>query len=344
MILEAVALQVKPGFEAEFEAAFRQASSLIASIQGYDSHELHRCLEVQGKYLLLVHWETLEAHTISFRRSPQYQQWKALLHHFYDPFPVVEHFERVPLEPVECSDRPELMDSKLRPPELMHPLLLFRNEALLRLALTHRSYLNENPGNADDNERLEFLGDALLTFLSGEYLYRHQPAIGEDEMTRRRSALVDETQLAKFAIEVGLDLRMRLSKGTAQEGGYTNENLLSSTFEAVVGAYYLDHGDIEAVRPLVEDLFRSVPETVVMSRAGIDAKNRLQEWVHLNVGAITPTYSTEQSGGQDHTPEFVAQVHVGDRLMGEGRGRNKREAQKQAAENALTRLKQRGQI
>jgi heme-degrading monooxygenase HmoA len=95
MILEAVMLHVQPNSEQEFEQVFRQASAIIAAADGYLSHELHRCLEVQGKYLLLVRWTTLEAHEAGFRQSPGYQQWKQLLHHFYDPFPVVEHFEAV---------------------------------------------------------------------------------------------------------------------------------------------------------------------------------------------------------------------------------------------------------
>ncbi len=98
MILEAVVLNVKSGCEGDFEIAFRQASSLISSIDGYLSHELHRCTEVQGKYLLLVRWENLEAHTIRFRNSPEYQEWKRMLHHFYDPFPIVEHFEEVKIK------------------------------------------------------------------------------------------------------------------------------------------------------------------------------------------------------------------------------------------------------
>lgn len=92
-ILEAVMLQIKPGTASAFEAAFRQASPIIASMKGYCGHDLHRCLETPGKYLLLVRWETVEDHTIGFRESPDYQAWKQLLHHFYDPFPVVEHFE-----------------------------------------------------------------------------------------------------------------------------------------------------------------------------------------------------------------------------------------------------------
>ncbi|MEG4203144.1 antibiotic biosynthesis monooxygenase [Microcoleus sp. Pol7_A1] len=98
MILEAVVLNVKSGCEGDFEIAFREASSLISSIDGYLSHELHRCTEVQGKYLLLVRWENLEAHTIKFRNSAEYQEWKRMLHHFYNPFPTVEHFEEVKIK------------------------------------------------------------------------------------------------------------------------------------------------------------------------------------------------------------------------------------------------------
>lgn len=101
-VLEAAYLQVKPGEEAAFEAAFREASPLIAQTSGYAGHTLQRCLEQAGRYLLLVQWQTLEAHTVGFRQSSQYQQWKALLHHFYDPFPVVEHFETVLNYP--CKD------------------------------------------------------------------------------------------------------------------------------------------------------------------------------------------------------------------------------------------------
>ncbi len=97
MILEAAVLPVIAGREAEFESAFREASPIIASVPGYLGHELQRCIETPSRYLLLVRWETLEAHTVGFRGSAEYQRWRALLHHFYDPFPVVEHFELVPL-------------------------------------------------------------------------------------------------------------------------------------------------------------------------------------------------------------------------------------------------------
>jgi len=97
MIVEAAMLQVKPGREEEYEEAFCQASEIISSMKGYISHELQRCMEAKGKYLLLVKWETLEDHTVGFRQSNEYQEWKKQLHHFYDPFPTVEHFEKVQL-------------------------------------------------------------------------------------------------------------------------------------------------------------------------------------------------------------------------------------------------------
>ncbi len=215
----------------------------------------------------------------------------------------------------------------------------FQNTTLLRRALTHRSYVHENPQEGEHNERLEFLGDALLTFLSGEYLYRRYPEKEEDELTRRRSALVDEKQLAKFATEVGLDSRMRLGRGATLEGGYQNPNLLSSAFEAVIAAYYIDNNyDIEAVRAVVEPLFNSVPERIVEIRSNVDPQNRFQEWVQRNITQTPPKYITVQVGGSSHAPEFVAKVFVGDKEYGEGKGRSKKDAKRAAAEDALTRI------
>src|SRR6185436_4572512 len=96
MVLKIAVLNVIPGREREFESAFKQAQAIIASMSGYRSHELHRCIETAARYVLLVHWEKLEDHTVGFRGSPGYQEWRRLLHHFYDPFPVVEHFTAVP--------------------------------------------------------------------------------------------------------------------------------------------------------------------------------------------------------------------------------------------------------
>lgn len=225
----------------------------------------------------------------------------------------------------------------------MHKLLIFNDQKLLRRALTHRSYIHENPQETGHNERLEFLGDAILNFISGDYLYQHHPEMEEDEMTRRRAALVDEKQLAKFATEVGLDFWMRLGHGARQDGGSQNPNLLSSTFEAVVGAYYLDNNrNIEAVRPLVEQLFESVPKEIIGLRSNVDFKNRFQQWVQSKVATTPPKYVTEKIGGTDHAPEFISRVYVGDKPYGEGKGRGKKEAEKRAAEDALTKLKKKG--
>ena len=222
----------------------------------------------------------------------------------------------------------------------MHQLLMFNDEKLLRRALTHRSYMNENPRDVGDNERLEFLGDAILNFISGEYLYRVNPEMGEDEMTRRRAALVDEKQLARFAVEVGLDFRMRLGQGAIRDGGYQNPNLLSSTFEAVIGAYYLDNGrNIEVLRPLVEQLFDSVPKDVMAVRSNIDSKNKFQQLMQANGATTPPKYVTEQVGGADHAPEFISTVYVDGKPYGEGKGSRKQAAEIQAAEDALSKLK-----
>ena len=98
VILEVAVLNVLPGRAQAFEAAFREASGILASMEGYRKHSFHRCLEITGRYLLLVEWETLEHHTEGFRRSPEYQRWKALLHDFYEPFPEVEHYREISLE------------------------------------------------------------------------------------------------------------------------------------------------------------------------------------------------------------------------------------------------------
>lgn len=224
----------------------------------------------------------------------------------------------------------------------------FNNNLLLLSALTHRSYVHENPDSGEHNERLEFLGDALLTYLSGDYLYRLHPEIGEDKLTRKRSALVDEKQLSRFALEVGLDKKMRLGKGAIREGGYQNPNLLSSTFEAVIAAYYLDNNsDIEALRSVIEPLFDSVPEEVVEVRSNLDSINQFQVWVQRHIPQNPPNlpdYQITRTGGAAHAPEFLCEVFVDNKKYGEGKGKNTKEAKKAAANNALLKLEEEGFI
>ncbi len=225
--------------------------------------------------------------------------------------------------------------------------LPFQNAYLLNQALTHTSYKYENPNTGDDNEQLEFIGDALLTFLSGDFLYKRNPELREGTMTVLRSNLVDKSQLARFAAELELGEEMHLGKGEAINGGRKNPSLLSNVFEAVVGAYYLDSG-IEAVRDLVDPLFEeavtnlSTTEDATPKTQG-DPKSRLQQIVldrefANNPSRKPPEYRTIRSGGTDDKPEFTSVVYVAGSEYGRGQDSNKKEAEKRAAEDALQKL------
>ncbi len=132
---------------------------------------------------------------------------------------------------------------------------------------------------------------------------------------------------------------MRLGKGTIQEGGFYNENLLSSTFEAVVGAYYLDNDcDTKALKKIIEPLFDAVPKNIVVSRSNVDSKNRFQKWVQQNVSKNPPKYITIDESGLPHAPVFLAKVVVEGKVYGKGKGKNKKEAEKAAAEDALIKV------
>ncbi|MBE9126393.1 MULTISPECIES: ribonuclease III [unclassified Coleofasciculus] len=228
--------------------------------------------------------------------------------------------------------------------EHLHELLKkipFQDALLLYLALTHRSYIFENPTQTQgDNEQLEFLGDSVLEFLAGDYVFEQFPGRNEGELTKRRSNLVDNTQLAKFATELDLGRWIRLSKGEQLQGGRTKLSLLSNTFEAVIGAYYLDSG-IEAVRELVEPLFDLVVEDAVSQDATPeilnDVKNRFQNWAQTNHQQI-PKYPVTNEVGADHAKMFTVEVRVNGTVYGEGTANKKKEAEKQAASDALRKL------
>lgn len=214
----------------------------------------------------------------------------------------------------------------------------FQNTSLLAMALTHRSYCNEQPQTGEDNERLEFLGDAILNFLSGEFLFNRYPDGSEGELTRLRAALVDEAQLARFAIALDLGSHLKLGKGAERDGGRNNLNLLSSAFEAIVGAYFLDSGsDVRQVRNFVEPFFISVVNTLVITAPKINYKSRFQEWALSNLGE-NPSYAIVAASGFDHAKQFVAEVRVGDKRYGQGQGHRKQAAEKAAAKAALEQL------
>ncbi|MDJ1178879.1 ribonuclease III [Roseofilum sp. BLCC_M91] len=217
-----------------------------------------------------------------------------------------------------------------------------KDEALWLHALTHRSYTNEHSDTLEDNEGLEFLGDAVLGFLVSELIYKRYGSAGnitEAQMTRLRSKLVDEQQLARLAEELGVGQVMRLGKGAIQNNAQNNPALLSDTLEAIIGAYYLDAGIVK-VRQFVTRLFTKVADDLMDSSDAehspslIDSKGKLQQWA-LKEYQQTPDYKLVQEWGEDHEKFFCVEVWVKGKKYGEGKGRRKKEAEKKAAEDAL---------
>lgn len=220
-----------------------------------------------------------------------------------------------------------------------YSLPVIQDRQLLAQALTHRSYVNENVKCTHHNERLEFLGDAVLGFLVGDLLYRLYPELSEAELTRLRSRLVDEQQFSKIAAGMNLGEMIRLGQGAIKNKGRTNPSLLSDTFEAIMGAYFLDAG-IMAVAEFVNPIFKVLAEELTVDLAKlqltsfIDLKNRLQQW-SLEKYHIVPQYQIINESGLDHEKHFTAQVLINDEVYGCGEGRRKKEAEKNAAQAAL---------
>jgi len=223
------------------------------------------------------------------------------------------------------------------PKGLSHRLgLKFSDQLLLSRALTHRSYLNEHPEAIEDNERLEFLGDAVLDFMVGAWIYNRFPEMAEGQLTRMRSALVRTEQLAEFAIQLDLGKAMRLGRGEADSGGRQRRVLLCATFEALIGALYLDSG-IEDVIELVEPLLESVADQIILSGKIHDPKSKLQEWVQSQ-GNGAPIYQTISARGPDHAKMFEVEVRINGKKCGSGMGHSKQAAAKEAAIEAITKL------
>jgi ribonuclease-3 len=210
----------------------------------------------------------------------------------------------------------------------------FRQPDLLRQALTHRSFINEQPSKElQDNERMEFLGDAVLDFVSGDLLYQLYPNKSEGELTRLRSAIVRTEALAELAVQLELGDYLLMGKGESTNGGRTRPSILCSTFEAVVGAIYLDQG-MNAVQTFVTPQFRQFVTQVEEEAIDKDARSRLQEWSQAELG-ITPQYETQASLGPDHNKEFIVQVQIGEQFTATGKGRSKQSASQNAAQTAL---------
>lgn len=214
----------------------------------------------------------------------------------------------------------------------------FRRRELLEQALTHSSYVNEMRARGQvipDNERLEFLGDAVLQLAVSEFLFRAFPHMSEGEMTKLRASIVCEATLVTLAESLRFGEYIRLGKGEELTGGRARPSLLADAFEAVVGALYLDQG-YDAVVSLLERLiFPRVRNGEFFYNN--DYKSRLQEEVQRrNLGTLQYNIAAER--GPAHHREFVSEVFLGDRLLGVGQGRSKKEAEQQAAAQALEKL------
>ena len=212
--------------------------------------------------------------------------------------------------------------------------IAFRDQGLLRRALTHRSFVNEHSEALEDNERLEYLGDAALDFLIAAWLYKRFPEMDEGGLTRLRSALVRTEQLAEFAREIDLGEAILLGRGEEATGGRQRPALLCAGFEALVGALFLD-GGLEALREFMEPR---------LDRAAAASSRQSQLWLTRAVSCRSerkPTAArrhairTVQASGPDHAREFVVEVSIDGQIVGRGQGRSKQDAAQQAAADAL---------
>ncbi len=212
--------------------------------------------------------------------------------------------------------------------------LKFNRPSLLTRALTHRSYVNEHPEVNEDNERLEFLGDAVLDFIVGAWVFNRFPEMAEGDLTKVRSALVRNERLAGFARQFDLGRALRLGRGEMGSGGRNREGLLGSTFEAVIGALYLDAG-LAAVEAWMNPVLESARQTVLLEIQ--DPKSQFQEWTQSEkIG--TPVYRVSGTSGPDHAKMFEMDVLVGETVRGHGSGPSKQAAERAAAADALSRM------
>lgn len=213
----------------------------------------------------------------------------------------------------------------------------FKNPSLLEQALVHSSYVNENPGLAPaSNERLEFLGDAVLGSVIAERLYQDLPSFTEGELTKLRATLVRRDTLARMARAIGLGDYLYLGKGEEASGGRLKSVNLAGALEAVIAAIYLDQGTATA-KNFILRLFNTELQKVVSQGAEVDYKSQLQEFIQAREQQI-PAYYVIAAKGPDHDRRFTVEVRVGDTVLGRGSGRSKKEAETEAARSALERL------
>lgn len=209
----------------------------------------------------------------------------------------------------------------------------FKDKTLLKAAFIHRSYLNEERSIKESNERLEFLGDSILSFLTSDFLYKTYPEYPEGTLTNIRSSLVKTKSLADIATQIGLGDILFLSKGEEDSGGRKNTSLLADTFEALLGAIFLDQG-IEVAQTFLSTVLFPLATGIVEKKSYIDYKSLLQEIVQEQT-KISPTYRVVKSEGPDHAKTFWIEAMMGEAVLGQGMGKSKQEAEQAAAYAAL---------
>lgn len=218
----------------------------------------------------------------------------------------------------------------------MKNLPKFNNQKLLDHAFTHRSYLNEAKEQLESNERLEFLGDSILSFIISNYLFRTYPEFDEGILTNLRSLVVNTKSLAKTARALDFGKYLYLSRGEEESMGRENESILANTFEAFIGALYMDQG-IEAVEKFLHNVLIPSIQEYVEKRVFKDPKSLLQEYVQARK-QNSPVYKVLHEEGPAHAKQFTIGVFIGNEKAGEGSGKSKQQAEEKAAEQALEKL------
>ncbi len=210
----------------------------------------------------------------------------------------------------------------------------FNNQELLKQAFTHRSFLNENRNlKGGHNERLEFLGDAVLELAITNYLYNEYPEKNEGDLTSIRSALVNAQTCAEVAKKLEVNDYLLLSRGEAKDQGRARQYILANALEAIIGAIYLDLG-YDSARDFIIKYIAPMTEKIVKEELWVDAKSKFQEKAQ-DVDGVTPSYKTMKEVGPDHDKKFTVAVFIGDSLVAEGSGDSKQDAEQSAARHAL---------
>jgi ribonuclease-3 len=212
--------------------------------------------------------------------------------------------------------------------------IIFKNKELLRRAFTHRSYLNENRGTeASHNERLEFLGDAVLELVVTEYLFEKYPDSNEGDLTAYRASLVNAITLSEAAQKINVNDFLLLSKGETKDTGKARQYILANTMEAIIGAIYLDQGYDTSKYFISKNIFHLI-DKIIEDKSWIDAKSKFQERSQEKE-STTPIYKTIKEEGPDHDKRFTIGVYLEKQLIAEGEGQSKQEAEQAAARKAL---------